>query len=70
MTPSAGMSSQAESPANIGAVLHGINDLRIEPLDMPVIADDHVLLAVKSVGICGSDGTRPPPIKLVYSHPL
>lgn len=53
---------------NLGAVLHGINDLRVEPISMPSVPDDHVLLQVKSVGICGSDGT----ISVIHHqiHPL
>jgi len=38
------------------AVLHGIEDLRIEDIPMPTITrDDDVLVKVDSVGICGSD---------------
>ncbi|MCM1415976.1 MAG: galactitol-1-phosphate 5-dehydrogenase, partial [bacterium] len=39
-------------------VLHGINDLRLEETDSPVIGENEVLLAVKAVGICGSDIPR------------
>lgn len=42
-------------PANEGAVLHGINDLRIEQLPFPALAPGEVVLRVQSVGICGSD---------------
>lgn len=42
-------------PANEGAVLHGINDLRVEPLPFPAPAPGEVVLRVQSVGICGSD---------------
>jgi L-iditol 2-dehydrogenase len=38
------------------AVLHGINDVRIEQLPVPQIAhDDDVLVRIRSVGVCGSD---------------
>lgn len=37
------------------ANLHGINDLRYEDIPVPECADDEVLVAVKSCGICGSD---------------
>ncbi|XP_030376126.1 sorbitol dehydrogenase [Scaptodrosophila lebanonensis] len=40
---------------NLTAVLYGIEDLRLEQRPVPVIADDEVLLAMDSVGICGSD---------------
>ncbi|MFA4014970.1 MAG: hypothetical protein RUDDFDWM_000036 [Candidatus Fervidibacterota bacterium] len=38
------------------AVLHGINDLRIEEVDMPTItSDEQVLIRIRAVGVCGSD---------------
>ncbi|EDW81796.1 uncharacterized protein Dwil_GK12254 [Drosophila willistoni] len=40
---------------NLTAVLHGIEDLRLEQRPIPEIGDDEVLLAMDSVGICGSD---------------
>ncbi|XP_043951332.1 sorbitol dehydrogenase isoform X2 [Drosophila biarmipes] len=40
---------------NLTAVLHGIEDMRLEQRPIPEIADDEVLLAMDSVGICGSD---------------
>ncbi|KAH8334699.1 hypothetical protein KR074_003987 [Drosophila pseudoananassae] len=40
---------------NLTAVLYGIEDLRLEQRPIPEIADDEVLLAMDSVGICGSD---------------
>ncbi|XP_017848971.1 sorbitol dehydrogenase isoform X2 [Drosophila busckii] len=43
------------SKDNLTAVLHGIEDLRLEQCPIPVISDDEVLLAMDSVGICGSD---------------
>eukprot|EP00879_Flechtneria_rotunda_P025252 GHRR01026825.1.p1 GENE.GHRR01026825.1~~GHRR01026825.1.p1 ORF type:complete len:242 (+),score=53.02 GHRR01026825.1:1523-2248(+) len=41
---------------NSAAVLHGINDLRVQdwPIDTTVPAR-HVTIAIKAVGICGSD---------------
>ncbi|XP_041675355.1 uncharacterized protein LOC108116215 isoform X3 [Drosophila eugracilis] len=40
---------------NLTAVLYGKEDLRLEQRPIPEIADDEVLLAMDSVGICGSD---------------
>ncbi|EDV91348.1 sorbitol dehydrogenase [Drosophila grimshawi] len=40
---------------NLTAVLHGINDLRLEQRPIPEISDEEVLIAMDSVGICGSD---------------
>lgn len=39
-------------------VLHEINDIRFEDVEMPVPAKDRVLLRVKAAGICGSDIPR------------
>ena len=39
-------------------VLHGINDLRFEEIDIPNIKADEVLIKVKAMGICGSDIPR------------
>ena len=39
-------------------VLHKINDLRFEEVEIPEINDDEVLVKVKAVGICGSDIPR------------
>lgn len=39
-------------------VLHHINDLRWEETDAPQIGENEVLVAVKAVGICGSDIPR------------
>lgn len=39
-------------------VLHGVNDLRFEEAEAPVLQDDRVLLEVKAAGICGSDVPR------------
>lgn len=40
---------------NLTAVLHGINDLRLEQRPIPQPDDDQVLLRMEVVGICGSD---------------
>ena len=38
--------------------LHGVNDLRLDEVPMPVRQADEVLLKVRAVGICGSDIPR------------
>ncbi|KAI0560015.1 alcohol dehydrogenase [Gracilaria domingensis] len=40
---------------NKAIVLHGAGDLRIEKVPIPAIPEGHVLVAMRSVGICGSD---------------
>uniref|UniRef100_A0A2M4AIE4 Sorbitol dehydrogenase n=1 Tax=Anopheles triannulatus TaxID=58253 RepID=A0A2M4AIE4_9DIPT len=45
----------ASKEDNLTAVLYGIEDLRLEQRPIPVPKDDEVLLAMDSVGICGSD---------------
>lgn len=45
----------APNPDNLTAVLHGIEDLRLEQTPIPEINDDEVLLEMDCVGICGSD---------------
>ena len=42
-------------PSNRAAVLHGVGDLRIEDRPTPVPGAKQVLVAIRSVGICGSD---------------
>ena len=39
-------------------VLHGINDIRYEEVEKPTAKDNEVIVAVKAVGICGSDIPR------------
>lgn len=39
----------------MSARLHGVGDLRVEQVDMPVCREDEVLVKVKCCGICGSD---------------
>lgn len=41
--------------SNLAAVLHGVDDLRIEPVPMPSPGPRDVLVEVQSVGVCGSD---------------
>ena len=40
---------------NRAAVLHAVADLRVDDVPMPTPGPDEVLVAVRSVGICGSD---------------
>ncbi|CRK99589.1 CLUMA_CG012901, isoform A [Clunio marinus] len=40
---------------NLTAILYGIEDLRLENLEIPKIKDEEVLLEMDCVGICGSD---------------
>lgn len=37
------------------AVLHGIDDVRVEEVDFPQMKEGEVLIKMKSVGVCGSD---------------
>lgn len=39
-------------------VLHGVNDLRYERVDIPTLQPGEVLVKVRAVGICGSDIPR------------
>lgn len=39
-------------------VLHGVNDIRYEDIDVPVCEDEEVLVRVCAAGICGSDIPR------------
>jgi L-iditol 2-dehydrogenase len=41
-----------------GAVLHAINDLRYDEVDLPPVGDNDVLVKVTAAGICGSDVPR------------
>lgn len=50
-------------------VLHGINDLRFETAEEPVLGENEVLVAVKAAAICGSDIPRIYRTG-AYSHPL
>lgn len=41
---------------NPAAVLHGIDDIRFEDMPLPdQVADGHVRVQMRAVGICGSD---------------
>uniref|UniRef100_A0A1B6DZ22 Sorbitol dehydrogenase n=1 Tax=Clastoptera arizonana TaxID=38151 RepID=A0A1B6DZ22_9HEMI len=40
---------------NLAAVLHGVNDLRLDQTPIPEPKDGEVLLKISCVGICGSD---------------
>ena len=40
------------------AVLHGVNDLRVEDVLIPEIGDHDVLVKVAACGVCGSDIPR------------
>ncbi|XP_058825318.1 sorbitol dehydrogenase-like [Topomyia yanbarensis] len=40
---------------NVGAVIHGVEDMRMEQVPMPTPRDNEVLLEMDCVGICGSD---------------
>ena len=39
-------------------VLHGVNDLRLETVPIPLPEEQEVLVEVKATGICGSDIPR------------
>eukprot|EP01119_Soliformovum_irregulare_P001744 TRINITY_DN1150_c0_g1_i1.p1 TRINITY_DN1150_c0_g1~~TRINITY_DN1150_c0_g1_i1.p1 ORF type:complete len:356 (-),score=95.41 TRINITY_DN1150_c0_g1_i1:246-1313(-) len=41
--------------SNVAAVLHGINDIRLEDQPIPTPKPHEVLVNIKAVGICGSD---------------
>jgi L-iditol 2-dehydrogenase len=47
--------NQAAPAGNKAAVLHGPGDLRVEERPVPVPGPREVLVAIRSVGICGSD---------------
>lgn len=50
-------------------VLHGIEDFRMETVDIPVLAESEVLVRVEAAGICGSDIPRVYRTG-TYSYPL
>ena len=39
-------------------VLHGINEIRLETVELPALESGQALVAVKAAGICGSDIPR------------
>ena len=43
------------TPPNLAATLHGVGDLRIEEHPMPAAGPRDVVVAIRSVGVCGSD---------------
>ena len=46
----------SDSWRNPAAVLHGIDDIRFEDMPLPdKVADGHVRVQMRAVGICGSD---------------
>lgn len=45
----------AVSGPNLAAVLHGVNDLRVEERPIPKPGPGDVLVGMRTVGICGSD---------------
>lgn len=49
--------------------LHNIDDFRLDDVEMPVIAENEVLVEVKATGICGSDIPRVYKTG-TYSYPL
>ena len=57
----------------LAAVLHKPEDLRMEEVPVPEIADHEILIAVKRCGICGTDphiyrGHFPVPTPLIQGH--
>ena len=44
-----------EMEKNLSCVLHGINDLRMEDMEVPVPRENQLFIRVNTVGICGSD---------------
>lgn len=45
----------AEGDVNLAAWLHGVDDIRIEPLELQPLGPNDVKVQMKAVGICGSD---------------
>ena len=55
------------------AVLHGVEDLRIETFDLPKVRTDDAVLRVEACGLCGTDhelfmGHIPAPYPIVPGH--
>ena len=55
------------------AVLHGVEDLRIEHFDLPEVRPDDAVLRVEACGLCGTDhelftGHIPAPYPVVPGH--
>ena len=59
LRPFSSASAGAETPdswQNPAAVLHGIDDIRFQDMPLPdEVADGHVRVQMRAVGICGSD---------------
>lgn len=49
------MSSEASPDTNWGVVVHGVGDLRVEPVGLAVPGADEVVLRIAYGGVCGSD---------------
>jgi len=51
------MSSQNRNMSETmkAAVLHGMNELRLDVVDKPIVGADTILLKIRSCSICGSD---------------
>ena len=39
--------------------VHGINDVRMDPIDPPTPGADDVVVRIKACGVCGTDLTAP-----------
>lgn len=52
----AGAYTTIDGHENKAVVLHGTGDMRIDRVQIPAIPPGHVLVAMRSVGICGSVG--------------
>ena len=46
--------SHLDGVENKAVVLHGVGDMRIDRVPIPAIPSGHVLVSMRSVGICGS----------------
>ncbi len=58
MTLRAETSPAANSPAMQALVLHGVGDLRVEPIALPRPGPGHVRVRIGFCGVCGSDIPR------------
>ena len=39
--------------------VHGVNDVRMDPIDPPTPGADDVVVRIKACGVCGTDLTAP-----------
>lgn len=53
--------SHVDGVENRAVVLHGAGDMRIEKVPIPTLPPGHLLISMRSVGICGSVGYTPNP---------